>query len=62
MNNVPDSLNSTYEKKVIILLFLLQIMTVVTWREVSCSDGSPAADINNKKSTDSGGLKTQKIH
>ena len=36
--------------------------TVVTWREISYSDGSPAVDINIKKSTDSGGLKTQKIH
>lgn len=36
--------------------------TVVTWREVSSSDGFPAVDINIKKSTDSGGLKVQKIH
>ena len=36
--------------------------TVVTWREVSSSDGSPAVDINSKKSTESGGLKVQKIH
>lgn len=36
--------------------------TVVTWREVSSSDGTPAVDINIKKSTDSGGLKAQKIH
>lgn len=36
--------------------------TVITWREVSQSDGSPAVDINIKKSTDSGGLKVQKIH
>lgn len=36
--------------------------TVITWREISSSDGSPAVDINIKKSTDSGGLKIQKIH
>ena len=36
--------------------------TIVTWREISNSDGSPAVDINIKKSTDSGGLKFQKIH
>lgn len=36
--------------------------SVVTWREISSSDGSPAIDINIRKSTDNGGLKTQKIH
>ena len=36
--------------------------TVITWREVSNSDGSPAIDINIKYSSDSGGLKGQKIH
>ena len=36
--------------------------TIVTWREVSSSDGSPAIDINIKYSNDSGGLKGQKIH
>ncbi len=36
--------------------------TIVTWREVSASDGSPAIDINIMYSKDSCGLKTQKIH
>ena len=36
--------------------------TIITWREVSSSDGFPAIDINIKHSYDSGGLKGQKIH
>lgn len=36
--------------------------TVFTMREVSTSDGSPAVTINIRKSTDSGGVKEQKIH
>ena len=36
--------------------------TIVTWREVSHSDGSSAVDINIKYSNNSGGLKRQKIH
>ena len=36
--------------------------TIITWRKVSSSDGSPAIDINIKYSNDSGGLKRQKIH
>ena len=36
--------------------------TIITWREVSNSDGSPAVDINIKYSSDSGGLNGQKIH
>ena len=36
--------------------------SVITWRNVSNSDGSPAVDINIQKSTDSGGIKQQKIH
>lgn len=36
--------------------------TVITWRNVSSSDGSPAVDINIERSRDSGGLKKQKIH
>ncbi len=36
--------------------------TIITWREVSSSDGSPAVDINIKHSDDSSGLKGQKIH
>ncbi|MCF0106641.1 MAG: hypothetical protein HUJ53_07765 [Holdemanella sp.] len=36
--------------------------TIITYREVSSSDGSPAVDINIKKSTDSSGVKSQKIH
>lgn len=36
--------------------------SVVSWREVSSSDGSPAVEINIKKSSDSTGVKGQKIH
>ena len=36
--------------------------TIITWREISSSDGSPAIDINIKYSTNAGGLKQQKIH
>ncbi len=36
--------------------------TILSYREVSSSDGSPAVEINIKKSTDSGGIKYQKIH
>ena len=36
--------------------------TVVTFREASRSDGSPAIDINAKESVDTGGIKRQKIH
>lgn len=36
--------------------------SVITWRETSNSDGTPAVDINVKKSTDDGGIKYQKIH
>ncbi len=36
--------------------------TIITWRETSSSDGSPAIDINIKHSDNSGGLKGQKIH
>lgn len=36
--------------------------TVITMREVSSSDGSPAVDINISDSSDSGGIKGQKIH
>lgn len=36
--------------------------SVITWRNVSSSDGSPAVDINIQKSNDAGGIKQQKIH
>lgn len=36
--------------------------TVYTMRDVSKSDSTPAVDINVKRSTDSGGVKQQKIH
>ncbi|WP_027869762.1 hypothetical protein [Eubacterium sp. AB3007] len=36
--------------------------SIVSFREVSTSDGSPAVEINISKSTDAGGLKKQKIH
>lgn len=35
---------------------------VVSFREVSSSDGSPAVDINIRRSTGSSGVKRQKIH
>lgn len=36
--------------------------TVLTMREVSSSDGSPAVDINISKSIEAAGIKKQKIH
>lgn len=36
--------------------------TMITWRETSSSDGSPAIDINIDGSNSSSGIKTQKIH
>lgn len=36
--------------------------TIITYREVSSSDASPAVDINIKKSTNPSGVKSQKIH
>lgn len=36
--------------------------TVVSYREVTSSAGSPAVEINISKSMDSGGIKRQKIH
>ena len=36
--------------------------TVITMREVSHSDGTPAVDINIKQSKHSGGVESQKIH
>ena len=36
--------------------------TSITWRNVSSSDGTPAVDINIRKSNESGGVKKQKIH
>ena len=36
--------------------------SVITWRSVSSSDGSPTININIEKSSDSGGVKQQKIH
>ena len=36
--------------------------TVISIREVSSSDGSPAVDINIRRSTGSSGVKRQKIH
>ena len=35
---------------------------IITYREYQSSDGSPVVDINIKKSTDTGGIKKQKIH
>ena len=36
--------------------------TIVTMRQISSSDGSPAVEINISKSNDSAGIKGQKIH
>ena len=36
--------------------------TVITMREVSHSDGTPAVDINIKRSKHTGGVESQKIH
>jgi hypothetical protein len=36
--------------------------TIISYREVSSSDGSPAVEINIKKSDAHGGIKYQKIH
>jgi hypothetical protein len=36
--------------------------TIISYREVTSSEGSPAVEINISKSTDSGGVKRQKIH
>ena len=36
--------------------------TIISYRKVSSSDGSAAVDINISKSSDSGEVKTQKIH
>lgn len=36
--------------------------TIVSYRKISSSDGSPAIDINIKRSKNSGGVKQQKIH
>lgn len=36
--------------------------TVITWRNISNSDGTPAVDINIQRSNDAEELKQQKIH
>ena len=36
--------------------------SILSYREVSSSDGSPAVEINIKQSTDHGDIKYQKIH
>lgn len=36
--------------------------TVITYREITSTLNSPAVEINIKKSTDTGGIKKQKIH
>lgn len=36
--------------------------TIITFRPISSSDGSPAVDINIKGSDNHGKLKAQKIH
>lgn len=36
--------------------------SVISWRNISSSDGSPAVEINIKRSSDASGVKQQKIH
>ncbi len=36
--------------------------TIITFREITSTVGSPAVEINIKKSTNTGGVKKQKIH
>ena len=36
--------------------------SIISYRKTSHSDGTPVVEINITKSTDTGGLKTQKIH
>lgn len=36
--------------------------SIISWRKVSSSDGSPAVDINISKNGDSSGISAQKIH
>lgn len=36
--------------------------SIVSWRDVSSSDGSPTVEINIEHSTSNGGVKQQKIH
>lgn len=36
--------------------------TIITWRVISNSDGTPVVEINIKGSSHTGGLKKQKIH
>lgn len=36
--------------------------SIISWRNVSHSDGTPAVDINIERSSDSGGIKQQRIH
>ncbi len=40
----------------------MQDGSILSFRKVSSSDGSPAVEINIKKSINSGGIKYQKIH
>ena len=36
--------------------------TIITWRRISSSDGSPVVEINISRSSHTGGLKKQKLH
>ena len=36
--------------------------SIITWRKISHSDGTPVVEINIKASTHSAGIKNQKIH
>lgn len=57
-----ESSNYSKDNKVTSAITRLADGTVVTWRETSASDGTPAVDVNIKRSTDNGGIKRQKIH
>ena len=36
--------------------------SIISWRDISFSDGTPAVEINIEQSTSNGGVKQQKIH
>ena len=36
--------------------------SVITWRKISSSDGTPVVEINISNSSHTGGIKQQKIH
>lgn len=44
------------------VMTLMKDGTVITYRVITSTEGSPAVDINIKKSSGTGGIKKQKIH